>query len=182
MVPQIQVSVRGGAYRMHLQLTLKAPIDRVYAALTDYSAIKRLNPAVKRSELIQHDGQTLLRMHIKSCVLFMCFPVTQTESMSADKPASIRGTIIPALSSFKSGFSRWRLRPDKGGTDADFTATLVPSFYIPPILGTWIIKNKLRAEMHATATHLSAWVDAKTPYTASGPQKARPPVPKQGHP
>lgn len=180
--PHIHVSVRGGAYRMYLQLHLKAPIARVYAALTDYSAIQRLNPAVKRSELIQHNGLTLLRMHIKSCVLFICFPVTQTEAMSAHKPTSIRGTIIPALSSFKSGFSRWRLRTDKKGTEADFRAVLVPSFYIPPFLDAWIIKNKLRTEMRTTAAHLKTWVEVTTPYTASDLQKARLPAPQQGRP
>lgn len=167
---------------MQLQLRLKAPIGRVYAALSDYSAIQRLNPAVKRSELIHHGALTLLRMHIKSCVLFICFPVTQTESMSAHKPTSIQGTIIPALSSFRSGFSRWDLRTTKGGTNARFQAVLVPSFYIPPFLGTWIIKKKLRTEMRTTAAHLKAWVETKTPYTTSDPQKAKQGVPKSDRP
>ncbi len=142
---------------MGLTLVLKTPIDRAWHILTDYAAIKRLNPDVQRSEVIRHDGQTLLRMYIKSCVLFICFPVTQTEAMTSHKPFEIKGTIIPVLSSFRGGFSRWRLSPTKGGTRVSFKAVLTPSFYIPPILDSWLIKSKLKTEMRTTARHLVAW-------------------------
>ncbi len=156
-VPRIVVSTEGGSYRMGLTLVLKTPIDRAWHILTDYAAIKRLNPDVQRSEVIRHDGQTLLRMYIKSCVLFICFPVTQTEAMTSHKPFEIKGTIIPVLSSFRGGFSRWRLSPTKGGTRVSFKAVLTPSFYIPPILDSWLIKSKLKTEMRTTARHLVAW-------------------------
>ena len=155
---RIVVSTEGGSYHMALSLVLKVPIDRAWHILTNYAAIKRLNPDVQRSEVIHHDGQTLLRMHIKSCVLFMCFPVTQTEAMTSHKPFEITGTIIPMLSSFRAGFSRWRLYSVQGGTRVSFKAALTPSFYIPPILDSWLIKRKLRTEMQTTARHLAAWV------------------------
>lgn len=146
---------------MALSLVLKTPIDRAWQILTDYAAIKRLNPDVQRSAVIHHDGQTLLRMHIKSCVLFMCFPVTQTEAMTSHKPSEITGRIIPVLSSFRAGFSRWRLMPVKGGTRVSFKARLTPSFYIPPILDSWLIKRKLTTEMQTTARHLEAWAEKR---------------------
>ena len=154
---RIVVSAQGDRYHMALSMVLKTPLRRVWHILSDYAAIKRLNPDVIRSEVIHHDGQTLLRMRIKSCVLFICFPVTQTEAMTRHKPFEIKGTIIPALSSFRGGFSRWRLSPVKGGTRVSFKAVLTPSFYIPPILDSWLIKRKLRTEMRTTARHLVAW-------------------------
>jgi len=161
---RILVSAEHGQYRMSLRLVLKAPIARVYAILRDYGAIKRLNPSVQKSEVIKRKGYTLLRLSLKSCVLFVCFPVTQTESMSTNRPYLLRGTIVPRLSSFRSGFSQWRLKPEGQDTKVHFVAQLIPSFYIPPILGTWILKRKLRDEMKITARHLIAWADAKAPY------------------
>ncbi|MHB8254035.1 MAG: SRPBCC family protein, partial [Acidiferrobacter sp.] len=148
------------------QLVLDVPLKRIWTILTDYPQIKRLNPSVQQSRVIRRDGLTLLRMRIRSCVLFICFPVTQTESMTTRRFVEIRGVIIPTLSSFRSGVSRWRLAPVKRGTRITFQAVLVPSFYIPPILDSWIIKRKLTAEMRATADHLATWAGAKRPYKA----------------
>lgn len=153
---------------MSLDVRLRAPRQRVWHVLTDYADIKRLNPAVKRSTVIRRDGLTLLRMHINSCVLFICFPVTQTEAMTTHGHQWVRGVIVPQLSSFRSGYSQWWLQAVPGGTEARFQATLTPSFYIPPLIGPWMIRRKLRDEMEKTAAHLTAWVDAKTPYRASG--------------
>lgn len=164
--PKIVVSARGGHYRMSLDLVLHAPVSRVWHVITDYADIKRLNPAVKSSAVIRRDGVTLLRMRIKSCVLFICFPITQTESMTTDGHHGVRGVIVPQLSSFRSGVSRWQLRAVAGGTEAHFSASLTPSFYIPPVIGPWMVRRKLRAEMRATASHLKAWVYEKTPYKA----------------
>lgn len=164
--PKIAVSVRGDHYHMSLDLVLRAPLHRVWHVIADYADIKRLNPAVKSSTVIRRDGITLLRMHIKSCVLFICFPVTQTEAMTTDGRDWVRGVIVPRLSSFRSGDSRWRLRAVPGGTEAHFTASLTPSFYIPPVIGPWMVRRKLRAEMRETASRLKAWVYAKTPYKA----------------
>ncbi len=164
--PKIAVSVRGDHYHMSLNLILHASLERVWHVIADYADIKRLNPAVKSSTVSRRDGITLLRMHIRSCVLFICFPVTQTEAMTTDRDRWVRGIIIPRLSSFRSGVSRWRLRTVPGGTEAHFGASLTPSFYIPPVIGPWLIRRKLRAEMDETASRLKAWVYAKTPYKA----------------
>ncbi len=166
--PRITVSAHGDRFHMSLDMRLRAPIRRVWQVITDYADIKRLNPAVKRSTVMRRDGLTLLHMHITSCVLFICFPVTQTEAMTTRGHHWVRGVIIPRLSSFRSGYSQWRLRTVVGGTEAHFDATLAPSFFIPPLIGPWMIRRKLRNEMDKTAAHLRAWVDAKTPYKASG--------------
>ena len=164
--PKIAIAVSGDRYSMNMHFVLKAPVKRVWEVLTNYAKIKRLNPNVRESRVIYHGKQMLLRLRIRSCVLFICFPITQTESMTLHAPLEVSGVIIPALSSFRSGSSRWRLHPVIGGTWVDFKALLVPSFYIPPILGSWIIQQKLHSEMRETARRLRAWVYAKRPYKA----------------
>ncbi len=166
--PRITVSAHAGSYGMDLRLFLPAPRARVWRVLTDFTDIKRLNPAVKQAKVMRRDGQTLLQMHIKSCVLFICFPVTQTERMTLRGHRVIRGVIVPQLSSFRAGGSSWHLRTVTGGTEAHFRAALTPSFYIPPFLGPWMIRRKLRHEMRETAAHLSAWVAARDLRKASG--------------
>ncbi len=160
-LPKITASVRGDHYHMSLDLVLHAPLSRVWHVIADYADVKRLNPAVKSSTVIRRNGITLLRMRITSCVLFICFPITQTESMTTDGQRWVRGVIVPRLSSFRSGMSRWRLRAVASGTEAHFSASLTPSFYIPPVIGPWMVRRKLRAEMRETAAHLKAWVYAQ---------------------
>ncbi len=163
----VRVSQHGTSFTMHLRMILKAPRARVWHVLTDYREIGKLNPAVKRARVTRKAGVTLLRMHIKSCVLFLCFPVNQAETMTTRPRRVIEGTIVARLSSFRSGFARWTLTPVAGGTQADFVSTLTPRFYIPPILGPWLLRAKIGSEMRRTARHLATWVGAKTRRRAS---------------
>ena len=55
-------------------------------------------------------------------------------------------TIVPEFSNFRSGYANWALREEGGGTHLLFTTQLEPSFWVPPLIGPWLIRYKLREE------------------------------------
>lgn len=153
------VHVHGDVYRVTATLTVHASVQRVFGILTDYRQTRRLNPDVVNSRVVGAPtaGHTLVRLRIRSCLLFFCFHLHQTEEMTAVTDRSIHGVIVPQLSSFRSGYADWRLQPQGAhDTRLAFATAIVPRFYIPPFIGPWLLRRKLSHEIRITARRLAA--------------------------
>lgn len=160
------VHIQGDTYQVTATFTVPAPVARTFRILTDYRQIRRLNADIISSRVVSGPGggPTLVRLRIRSCVLFVCFHVRQAEDMTAIPDRSIRGVIVPRLSSFRAGYARWWLRPQgRHHTRLVFVTTLVPRFYIPPLIGPWLLRLKLREEIRATVQRLTTLAAAAHP-------------------
>ena len=58
----------------------------------------------------------------------------------------LTATLVPGNSDFKGGFAQWRLEPNKAGTHLLFDAQLKPDFWIPSLVGPFILKLMLTKE------------------------------------
>lgn len=173
--PRIHVQVHAHSYDMTLTFVVHAPRKRLWHILTDYARLKRLNPDVQSVRVLNDPASPLpvVETRVRSCVLWICFHVRQTETVDAIPDKEIDGLIIPKLSTFKAGLSRWRLWAVPGGTRLQFRSLLVPSFYVPPIIGPWLIREKIHREMRITAQNVNALALAKRRHTTAVPQKVR---------
>ncbi|MHB1566095.1 MAG: SRPBCC family protein [Acidiferrobacter sp.] len=163
------VHVRGDVYQVTATFTVHASVQRVFGILTDYRQTRRLNPDVVNSRVVgtPTPGHTRVRLRIRSCLLFFCFHVHQTEDMTAVTDRSIHGVIVPQLSSFRSGYADWRLQPQGAHhTKLAFVTAIVPRFYIPPFIGPWLLRRKLSDEIRTTARRLTALAQSSQPPTA----------------
>ena len=77
--------------------------------------------------------------------------------MREDNAGHIHTTVVPALSDFRAGSSDWWLTaPAPGQTRIRFDYRIQPDFWIPPLLGTLLIKSLLRREAQRTIDTLEA--------------------------
>ncbi len=161
------VSVRHGVYHVAAALLVRAPMPRVFAALTDYGHIGRLNREVRSSAILgfPRRGVTRVGMVVRSCVLFFCFHVRQTEDVRTTADRSIYARIVPRLSNLRYGYARWRLTPFAHGTLVQFHSAVQPDFFIPPLIGPFLLRLKLHHEIRVTLRGLIAV--AQNRYTAS---------------
>jgi len=80
---------------------------------------------------------------MEGCVLFFCVSMRRVERMELDAPSSIRTEALPEQSDFKSSVSEWTLVPEAGGTKMTYRLTMEPDFWIPPLIGPWVLKQRL---------------------------------------
>ena len=116
--------------------------------LTDYARLERVNPAVKENTIIETYSTDHHRVHtlIEACVAFFCKKLIQVWDVKHQSDHIIVATIVPDLSNFRSGNANWVLRKESSGTRLRFTTQLEPSFWVPPLIGPWLIRYKLHKE------------------------------------
>jgi hypothetical protein len=76
-------------------------------------------------------------------VLFYCRDITQSQDMVQSPGYLIEATVLPQDSDFRRGRAQWRLIAEGDTTLMYFRAELVPDFFLPPLIGPWLIRREM---------------------------------------
>jgi hypothetical protein len=152
----VHVTSRGRVYEVNMTFDVSASVDQVIAVLTDYAAADRLDPDVRKREVIsEHDGITRVRTDTLGCVFFFCKEIQLTQDVTIIDNV-IRADIVPDQSDFRSGYLLWAITPTAaGGAHIGFEAVIEPDSFILPVLGNLVIQKRLRKQVFATAENLA---------------------------
>jgi len=156
-IDDIDVTKKGRTYKVQITFDVAAPVNRVMAVLTDYRYPDRLNPEVTKREVIsRQNGITRVRTEFRSCVFLFCKDIVLTQDVTV-VAGTIQAIIVPDESNFRSGYLRWSVSSsDNGGSHIGFEAVMEPDFFIPPLIGGFFVRKRLRQEILATAENLEA--------------------------
>ena len=69
------------------------------------------------------------------------------EDVYESSPYVLRTVIVPSLSNIRSGNAKWKIEDMEEYTEIVYQAQLEPDFNVFPIVGSAILKRKLRQEM-----------------------------------
>lgn len=130
---------------MHSETVVQAPASKVRTFLTDYQKLPRFNPDIKRVEIMEQLDDGRVRMGVISdfCMLAICLHFNWVQDVRLLPDGDIAMTIVPNQGDFRQGSGRWRLIPDVGGTRVILDIDLTPNFWLPPVFGSWLMKQKL---------------------------------------
>ena len=163
-VRSLSVHESAGVYTVDMRARLNAPPRAIYAALTDYRALPRINPAIRSVRVLPsvHGARSVrVATVLRACVWFYCKVLHQVQRMTAKPPHELKAVVLPARSDFRSGRARWTVEPCKHESCLAFHATLEPDFWVPPLIGPWLIQKKLRSEAEVTARGLERLARAR---------------------
>lgn len=157
-IRDIAVERDGGTYRLEVDALVHASPTEVRARLTDYRHLKQLNGSIRSSEILEREigGACRVRIVTRACVWFFCRTIEQVQLVRESGDGNIDVRVIPELSDFKSGSARFRIRAEQSGTRLMINSEIEPAFWVPPLIGPWLIKRKLHAEMLETVANLEA--------------------------
>ena len=152
------VTLDDGVYSISVEARIAAPADTVYRFITDYDHLSRINTAIRESRIIRTDGPDRHRVRsvIRACILFFCRSVLQVQDMQRHAGQRLVADIIPEESDFRQGRAEWRLAGAGGDTTMYFEAELQPAFWVPPIIGPWLFRNKIVSELLESAAYMEA--------------------------
>lgn len=150
-VESAEVAYADGRYQLDLSMRIDSAPEVVYALVTDYARLDQISKTIIESAVLDHDAGLRRRLVTQTCVWFFCFTATLVEDVVESEPHhEIITTVVPELSDYRYGRTRWRITPDNGGTRIDFMALLEPDFWIPPLIGPWLMKQTMREEAERT--------------------------------
>ncbi len=151
-VEHAAVEQEDGRYSLDLVMLIDSEPAAVYALVTDYAGLARISKTIIESEVITAADVDGIRRRLvtHTCVWFFCFEATMVEDVRETDDRTILTTIVPTLSDYRYGTSRWQVNAAGAGTRIHFTTTLEPDFWVPPLIGPWLMKQKMRAEAERT--------------------------------
>ncbi|MGB7933766.1 MAG: SRPBCC family protein [Gammaproteobacteria bacterium] len=146
---RLEVDQRADVYEIRVEMEVDAPAEAVRAVLTDYANLDRLNASITTSKVVgtSHDGAVRVLTRFKNCVLFFCMDIQKVEDVTEDDQGRILVAMVPGSSNFRSGHASWEVRSTGNRSRVIHYAKLEPDLWIPPWIGTAILKNTLRQEI-----------------------------------
>ncbi|MBI5782620.1 MAG: SRPBCC family protein [Gammaproteobacteria bacterium] len=147
-----------GRYTVSFEVVLDAARDNVWRIMTDYEHLPRVSKIIVESRVLKQEDANRHRVGVtlEACVLIFCKTVKRTVDIEARPPEEIIVTDDPAFSNFSYAVERWRVAAEGSRTRLNYTAELVPNFFIPPLIGPVVVKYFLRREIRITALEVEA--------------------------
>lgn len=145
----VTASSRHGIYILEFNAVIMADFATVREIVTNYNQLHQLSQSILESRDLGIDEAGITRRELvtETCILLYCFNAILVEDVVATGQSLITTTIIPDRSDFTFGYSYWHLMPESGHTNLRFQSVMEPAFWIPPVIGPWLIKNWMRDEV-----------------------------------
>jgi len=161
-VSSVQVTRNGTRFVIEMQIAIDAPPPAVFRALQDYAEMARYNPDLRsvRVEPTTAHNRVRLFTTIHACVLIFCETMHQEQIMTATASAdggALNAVLVPHYGDFESGHGLWVVGPcRRARTQAciDVRIDLVPGFWVPPVIGPWVLRRKMDEEARRTGAGL----------------------------
>ena len=146
----------GAVYRLSITARVEAPLAVVYRSITDFSNLAAINPSIEESQVLasQGAGRQRVRSVIRVCILVFCKRVVQVQDVTLVDHRTVVATMVPGRGDFRAGLARWELTAVGIATDLHFTETFEPDFWVPPVIGPWLIEKELVREVAETAMYI----------------------------
>lgn len=152
----------GEATEVAAALTLEIRQDVVWAVLNDFENMPRFVPDIRATRLIR-EGAGTKRVEVEGVwrVLFMAFPIRTTLDVVYSGGGAIT---IDSVAGNLAIHAIVRMHGDGPITRVDYQARIAPDFWLPPLVGDYLIGRQIRrqfegmvAEMHRRAPSRRAW-------------------------
>lgn len=165
IIRHASVQYSAGVYSVEFDALVSAGQSEIYSLLTDYDHFYRLNDIIVESAVINQQSNRIkkYRLLLHSCILFFCRDAVLIEDVQENGIDEVITTVDPALSNFRSGRSKWIILPEGAGqTSIMLRKKLEPSFWIPPLIGPWMIKNKMLQELSVMLDRLEQYASGQS--------------------
>jgi Polyketide cyclase / dehydrase and lipid transport len=151
-----EITRDGDRYDVSFDVRIAAPVDRLMRYLTDYANYSRYFHSIRDSALLADAPGTAqrVRLRLRACAWIFCRTVTFVKDVTEAADGEIRARIEPRLSDFREATEYWRVTPVAGETRLQYRASLVPDFFVPPLIGPWLLKRQIHASLISGAETL----------------------------
>jgi hypothetical protein len=148
VLQSVEIKYEGKRYQLVSESQLSAPIEAVFDVLVDYDQFEKISSVYEDSGYLDpsSDGDTLVYTTIRGCVLFFCKSISRIERLELNPPVFIRAIVLPEQSDFRYSVSEWELESRDGGTFVTYSLEMEPDFWVPPVIGPWVIKKRLEQD------------------------------------
>ena len=137
-----------GRYKLTSEVWFNTDIDSIYAVFLDYDLASRFSSFIVEARNLDPgaDGQRRFYIRNKGCVWFFCHAFERSGHVEHERRLFIRSTADPDSSDFRFSQEEWRFKTDGKGTLVSYDFEFEPKFWIPPLIGPYVLQRKLKRD------------------------------------
>jgi hypothetical protein len=158
-------------YNLSSQAYVAATPENVYRVLADYDLFMQFTSAFVETYNLPPDreGRPRFYTRMEGCVLMFCKSFERRGHLLLEPHSEIVAIADPELSDFKYCRERWHLSPEGDGTVLTYTFEMEPDFWVPPVIGPYLIKRTLRDDGRDAIDRIEALAQGREPKPVGTP-------------
>ncbi len=159
----VEVDRTAGRYVLTSEVWFDTDIESIYAVFLDYDVRSRFSGFIVESRNLEPTAAGQRRFYIRNhgCVWFYCQSFVRSGHVEHEPLVFIRSTANPAISDFYASLESWRFQPEGTGTLVAYDFTFEPKFWIPPLIGPYMLQQKLRKDSVDAIDRIEAIAQAR---------------------
>jgi hypothetical protein len=152
-------------YVVEIDARFDVPAARLRELLTDYPNLGLINDSIRRSEVLEtiSPRHHCVRTEARVCVALLCKTIVQVQDVSQMPDGDLIATVRATRSDFSYGVARWQFLEEAAGTRMRFRSEIEPAFWVPPLIGPWMIRRALQAEAIKSVANLERLAETPVP-------------------
>jgi hypothetical protein len=161
----ISVEFENERYHLRSEAWFAADMDSMYRVLTDYDLFVKFTSAFVEARNVPPDdeGRPRFFTRMEGCVLLFCKSLVRSGHLELTPYTEIIAVAEPAKSDFKFSRERWQLVKDGEGTLLIYDFEMEPAFWVPPVIGPYVIKRTLKSGGVDAIDRIEALAQGRTP-------------------
>jgi len=151
----IVVEVRRSGETLHVtaRADIHGSIDRAWQVLTDYDRLAEIVPDLKVSRVISRDGnQVQLEQKGEARLLFFSFPLDVRLAITEHPRERIVSRSVSG--NFRDMRGAYMLEGREGRVLLRYTGSMVPDFFVPPLIGTLVLRHSVETTFQALVNEI----------------------------
>ncbi len=153
----LRIEKRDRAYLIRMSFEVPANTYQVRSVITDYRDPARLSSVVRKREIISREGGVVrVATEMRGCALFFCKTMKLVQDV-VESEDSVRADVVPDGGDFRSGYLLWLIVGEESGRSrVVFEAVMEPDFFVPPLIGGFLIRSTLEKQVKEIARNLAS--------------------------
>lgn len=151
-------------YVIEIDARFNATAERLRELLTDFPNLNRINDSIQSSEVLEINSPQhhCVRTEAKVCVAMLCKTIVQVQDVSVLPDGNLLATIRATRSDFSYGVAHWYFWKENAMTRMRFRSEIEPSFWVPPLIGPWLIRRALQDEALKSVANLERLAESSS--------------------
>jgi hypothetical protein len=143
---QIAVDYKDGTYTVESEVRFDVGQHALYSVFSDWDLATQFSSAFVASHNIAPDesGRSGFYVLNHGCVVFYCKTFERSGYVQLDPDSLIEASADPTRSDFEFSDERWTFNREGDATIVRYSLRMKPAFWVPPVIGPYLIKRKLR--------------------------------------
>ena len=134
-------------YILNLDMRIEGEYDDVYEILINFDHLDNVNKTIESSQLLEsNDNVHKVQFLSHGCVWIICQDVNQVVMVTELGDGYIMSEVLPELSDMRYGRTLWQVIDEGENTRIKYYSDVVPDFWVPPLIGSSILQDRLLKE------------------------------------